>query len=629
MWGIRFAVSLAVIVLATTALLAEETAKKTAVPGDKAQADALALIREVYKDEYAEATTPEKEADLAKKLVEKASATNDDSSDKFVLLRVARDLAAQAGDSDTTFGAVDQLSHGFDIDALEMKWDVLTKIASVSKKAEDQEQVVDAALSLVAQALARDKYDAAEQLGKLALSSAHKAKSQALVKRVQAFLKDVAKAAKVYEEVEAAMKTLEEKPVDPAANLVVGRYLCLVKGNWRKGRPMLALGNDAALKALALKEIEGMGNTVDQVKLADDWWDLAQKETGATQKSLQCRAQYWYGQALPQLTGLMKDKVEKRVAELGLSSGAELAESNPEAKSSGRSQRDGADHLRLMKALKKKLHGKVAFDSKTGVFVLTYDWKSHNQLKDFEVAGGQPMLVRGELGLRGGDSIRHVVDFKEVTVAVPILVSAMKGTIIKTSGGVTASVGGWGSDTIYLNDGKNTSQFIVPDGQRKGIQPVRLAVAQDRLGFEYGNGTPSQVGKAVSNFRAGQVELHGGEVGFQYGKLILAGVIDKEWAARLLSKSNADPLESVVGKHASSENTTGKSDDSTKGLVQIRIFREGNWVSAEVTHDKGQAYVTRFDGVKVPLQHKGDILSWTTYIGTIFTVNTKTRKSPV
>ena len=110
---------------------------------------------------------------------------------------------------------MDQLSQGFDIDALEMKWDVLTKIASVSKKAEDQEQVVDAALSLVAQALARDKYDAAEQLGKLALSSAHKAKSQALVKRVQAFLKDVAKAAKVYEEVEAAMKTLEEKPVDP------------------------------------------------------------------------------------------------------------------------------------------------------------------------------------------------------------------------------------------------------------------------------------------------------------------------------------------------------------------------------------------------------------------------------
>ena len=65
----------------------------------------------------------------------------------------------------------------------------------------------------------------------------------------------------------------------------------------------------------------------------------------------------------------------------------------------------------------------------------------------------------------------------------------------------------------------------------------------------------------------------------------------------------------------------------TKGLIQIRIFREGNWVSHEVTHDKGQVYVTRFDGVKVPLRHKGDILSFTTQFGTIFTINTKTRKS--
>ena len=47
-----------------------------------------------------------------------------------------------------------------------------------------------------------------------------------------------------------------------------------------------------------------------------------------------------------------------------------------------------------------------------------------------------------------------------------------------------------------------------------------------------------------------------------------------------------------------------------------------------MTHDKGQAYVTRFDGVKVPLQHKGDILSFTTQVGTIFTVNTRT-KNPV
>ena len=36
----------------------------------------------------------------------------------------------------------------------------------------------------------------------------------------------------------------------PPANLTVGKYYCFQKGDWEKGLPMLALGQDETLKAL-------------------------------------------------------------------------------------------------------------------------------------------------------------------------------------------------------------------------------------------------------------------------------------------------------------------------------------------------------------------------------------------
>ena len=213
------------------------------------------LIREVYKEEYGQAITAEKRTELAKKLLKKAEDTKDDPTNKFVLLRVVRDMAAQAGDVNTALQAVDEMAAEFSIDALEMNVQVLTKAASVLKKNDDQEQIVEEALTIINQAIAQDKYEVADRLGRLALLAAHKAKDVALVKRAKTRVKEIGEAAKAFEEVETAMKTLEEKPLDPEANLVVGKHLCFKKGEWKQGRSMLALGGDATLKALALREM--------------------------------------------------------------------------------------------------------------------------------------------------------------------------------------------------------------------------------------------------------------------------------------------------------------------------------------------------------------------------------------
>ncbi len=206
-----------------------------------------------------------------------------------------------------------------------------------------------------------------------------------------------------------------------------------------------------------------------------------------------------------------------------------------------KTKENSPDPLQITTAmLKKKLHGKVAYNPKTGELVLTYDWASRKQLDDFDLTRAKPTLMRGVLVLRAGDSMRHVVDFQEVIIAVPVVVPSMRGMIIRTSGGASASVGGANPDTMYLGGGAGASALIVPDSQRKGIQYIRLTLERTRLVFQYGHGNnPSQLANAVTDFHAGQVELFGGDVGFQYGMLVLIGTIDKHWAIQFLSQPDA------------------------------------------------------------------------------------------
>ena len=284
------------------------------IPNDHAQAEAMKLIKEVYGEEWAAAKTLAEKQALAKKLLRKGTETEKDAVTRFVLFKLARDIATRASDGETAFEAVDEMGESFQIDAWEMKLDILAAGTKLAQLPEHHHAIAEQVLPLIDQALAEDKYDVANRLGQLGLSAAEKAKDTALLKQAQASVKSVSEAAKAFQEVEAATKTLEDKPVDPDANLAVGKYLCFIKGDWKQGRSMLLLGSDATLKALVLKEMEGGSEAADQAKLGDGWWELAEKEEGVAQGNLQHRAKSWYEKVLPGLTGLMKQKIEKRLA---------------------------------------------------------------------------------------------------------------------------------------------------------------------------------------------------------------------------------------------------------------------------------------------------------------------------
>src|SRR5262249_46723490 len=149
-----------------------------------------------------------------------------------------------------------------------------------------------------------DDYDAALRLLGLADAAARKANNAPLVSRVEARNKEVREISKSFESARPALDALKKNPDDAAANFAAGKFLCFAKGDWDKGLPLLSQGSDAALKALAAKELDEPVEAAAQVEVGDGWWDRAQGDTGIAKVRLLARAYHWYEQALPHLTGL-------------------------------------------------------------------------------------------------------------------------------------------------------------------------------------------------------------------------------------------------------------------------------------------------------------------------------------
>jgi hypothetical protein len=96
----------------------------------------------------------------------------------------------------------------------------------------------------------------------------------------------------------------------------VGKYLCFGKGDFARGLPLLAQGDDQQLRRLAERDLGQPQETEDRLQLADAWWDLAEQSKDPGKDFMLQRAQTWYGLALPNLTGDRKKRVQGRMNQI-------------------------------------------------------------------------------------------------------------------------------------------------------------------------------------------------------------------------------------------------------------------------------------------------------------------------
>jgi hypothetical protein len=285
---------------------------KAPEPDAAAQKAAEAQIRDIFKAEYARHAPADQQA-LAAKLLQQAVETKDDPVGRFVLLREARDLAAQAGDAATALAAVDRMAAAYAVDALPLKTAALAVAGRILRTPEAATQVAQAYLALAGEAEDADQYEAAAALASKAESAARTGKDAALADEAQSRRKEIEALRTEHNAVKDAEKTLKETPDDPAACLAVGRFVCLAKGDWEKGLPLLARGSDAALQALAEKERAAPATAEQQAALGDGWWDAAAGKSGTAKARLQARAVHWYEKALPGMAGITKARIASRI----------------------------------------------------------------------------------------------------------------------------------------------------------------------------------------------------------------------------------------------------------------------------------------------------------------------------
>jgi WD40 repeat protein len=307
--GVLVLVGLGVLTLTTPA-----PGQKTQPPDKEKLVKTEELIRTLYKKEFAKVKeTPAAGKELAEELLKQARETKDDPVLRFVALSLARDLAATAGDHFLALAMVDELAQEFQIHVAAMKASVLAAAAKEVKDSEAGGVLLEAALDLVSEALAGDDFDTAEKLLGAARTAANHIKLLAAISRVEKITQEVRSTRKEFERIKPFVTQLAKQPDDSEANGEVGKYYCLYKGNWDKGLPLLVKGKDATLKDLAARDLAKPKASKKQVELGDAWWDLAEKEKAPAQYRLQERAAFWYELALPDLSGLARVRLEKRL----------------------------------------------------------------------------------------------------------------------------------------------------------------------------------------------------------------------------------------------------------------------------------------------------------------------------
>jgi hypothetical protein len=176
--------------------------------------------------------------------------------------------------------------------------------------------LAEIARGLTEEAVSADQYGEAVRLAKLAENSALRSNDRALITSTNTRRRDIEFLQKTFEDLKPSVAVLADKPDDADANLAMGRFLCLLKGDWSAGLPHLVQCSDERLRDLAGKELGGIANAEQEAELADLWRDQARKERGLARNQMLIHALTTLQRVLPDLAGVAKLKAEKSVAQI-------------------------------------------------------------------------------------------------------------------------------------------------------------------------------------------------------------------------------------------------------------------------------------------------------------------------
>lgn len=294
-------------------------AERPEAPSAKSRAEALAHIKEIYRNDYKDLTATGKTA-LATRFAAVADDTANSPAERYVLFEEAAALAAAGNDLPLAARTLNTLGQKFAVDVQPLKVQLAEQSIKQAVTNQQRGTLLTQLQSLADADVQDEHYAAAGEWLDLALELAKSTKNTKAAKQLKQTAADVKDLAKRSDEAAAARKELAEKPDASEAHLVLGRYLCFARDDWREGLPHLAKSGDKLLSETANRDLQTSTDTADQVALADAWFALGERTSysAADRAAMHQRASTWYSKALPQLIAKDKARAQTRLSKYPL-----------------------------------------------------------------------------------------------------------------------------------------------------------------------------------------------------------------------------------------------------------------------------------------------------------------------
>lgn len=303
-----------------------ETIAREPVPSAVQLTAAQDKLRRIFRDQIEAAKDADGKGELAKELIEVAAGMDADPAGAFALQQAALRLAIEAADAGVLIRAIDQRVARFEVNSFQenLKWIQAFGQATASKDAStvSGDDILERSIPVIYAGIREDEYMLASSVARIANRFTGTDRDDVLTRLFTRLRTQLGVAKREYDKSVVDLQQYRVNPDDAAAGAAFGSFLCFIKGDWQRGLKLIADGKGGDLVEVARMDLRGATSPQDQVAIADAWWDLSQRGSGAYRQGAQDRAVMWYGEALERLPeSLDRIHVKNRLQEADESEG--------------------------------------------------------------------------------------------------------------------------------------------------------------------------------------------------------------------------------------------------------------------------------------------------------------------
>jgi hypothetical protein len=252
------------------------------------------------------------DVEIAKKALAAARTSGDEPTVQYALFRLAIESFVRAGLASDLLQSIDEMSKRFDVDPINEKSIALSRIPLTSN--EIAIDVFVAATQSMVDAKEQQSFDSLSSLATLSQTASLKtnlAGAKLVASKYSAHAKEIAREWPV---IRGLWEKWKITPEDPSLNLAIGRFYAFVVGDWKRGLVALARGNDTVLKALAEQDLASNNPPGVLLAVADQWWDLSEKQKGIANTMMKLRAGKLYLGNLEAASAVNKLRAQQRIS---------------------------------------------------------------------------------------------------------------------------------------------------------------------------------------------------------------------------------------------------------------------------------------------------------------------------